>query len=191
MNCKKEWTNFIRNHYEQNWTTDEKVKHWSRGPIQDLPVDFCILEFKPTKTRELWTYATCGMSQPEDEVKVELHLFSKTKDEGLVELLTAITHYHRTSSVLNLNHSVNFGRPWLPNSKCEYGFISLPYLDGPSLEWFSISDEIKIRFLWLIPVMKEEIEFKKQNGIEALENAFEKANFDYANPMRLSVIRNN
>lgn len=115
-------------------------------------------------------------------------LFSKTQDESLVELLSVITHYHRNDSALYLNHSVNFGRPWLPDSNCDYGFISLPYLDGANLEWFNISDTSKIRFLWLIPVTRKEVEFKKLNGIEALEEAFERTNIDYTDPLRVSVV---
>lgn len=41
-----------------------------------------------------------------------------------------------------------------------------------------------MRFLWLIPITPEEAEFKKQNGLEALEERFEAANFDYLDPSR-------
>lgn len=183
-----EWTELIKNHYELNWKTTATIKHWSQGPIQELPFDFCVLEFKPTESRNMWTYATCGMSQPKDENKIELHLFSKTQNKSLIEILTVIAHYHRNDSALNLNHTVNFGRPWLPDSNCNYGFISLPYLDGSDLEWFRFSDIIKIRFLWLIPVTKKEVEYKKLKGAESLEDAFERMNFDYTNPLRKSVI---
>jgi hypothetical protein len=153
-----------------------------------LPFDFCVLEFQPAELRNMWTYATCGMSQPNDQIKIELHIFSKTQEKSLVELLTVIAYYHRNDCTLNLNHSVNFGRPWLPYSNCEHGFISLPYLDGSNLEWFGFSDIIKIRFLWLIPITKEEVEYKKVKGSESLEDAFEKANFDFTDPLRKSVI---
>jgi hypothetical protein len=49
--------------------------------------------------------------------------------------VTAIAHFHRTGSALGLGHTVNFGRPWLPTSSCTHGLGSLPYLDGPDLEW--------------------------------------------------------
>jgi len=45
-----------------------------------------------------------------------------------------------------------------------------------------------VRFLWLVPVTKEEVEFKKRNGLEALENEFEKKTLDYVNPLRESVV---
>jgi hypothetical protein len=129
------------------------------------------------------------MSQPADAERLELHLFSPTQADSHVELLTVVAHYHRTGSSLGLGHTVNFGRPWLPHSKCKYGLISLPYLDGPDLENYtckSVGEEI--RFLWLIPITKRERDYKTQNGLEALEARFEEAQFDYLDPSRRSVV---
>lgn len=185
MNRTREIT--IRGHYEQVWQSKPTIIKWNRGPIQDLPVEFSILRFKPNRKRKMWTYATCCMSQYFDVQPIELHLFSMNEDEGLIELLTSVVHYHRTGSSLNLGHSINFGRPWLPFSKCSYGLISLPYLDGPNLEWIRFGNEA-VRFLWLIPVTSEEIEYKKSHGLEALEEKLEESGFHYADPLRKSVV---
>jgi hypothetical protein len=40
----------------------------------------------------------------------------------------------------------------------------------------------------LIPITRNEKEFKKTRGLEALEEIFEKRSFNYAEPMRASVI---
>jgi hypothetical protein len=128
------------------------------------------------------------MSQPSDDNGVELHLLSPRADDGLVELLTVIAHYHRTEAQLDAGHTVNFGRPWLPRSRCSYGLISLPYLDGPSLEYLQVDDSRQIRFLWLIPITFEERAFKIRHGLDALESRFESLEFDYANPERLGVV---
>jgi hypothetical protein len=88
---------------------------------------------------------------------------------------------------LDLNHTVNFGRPWLPESDCDHGLISLPYLDGPAVEILK-EGEMIIRCLWLIPVTNEEVEYKKRLGIESLEARFEESSFDYAYPARVSVV---
>lgn len=77
----------------------------------------------------MWTYATCCMSQPNDPCPLELHLFSSEKSEEPVELLVVTAHYHRTAEKLGLGHSVNFGKPWILNSTCEYGLLSRPYLN--------------------------------------------------------------
>jgi len=133
-------------------------------------------------------YATRCMSQPEDEARLEIHLLTgreKETDPELVELLTVTAHYHRTGTRLGLGHTVNFGRPWRPGSACTHGLLSLPYLDGPRLEWLA---EPRVQFLWLIPITAAELLFKKQHGLEALEERFEAAQFDYLDPLRPSVV---
>ena len=139
----------------------------------------------------MWTYATCCMSQQSDPNKIELHIFSSKKDTSIIELLTVTAHYHRTAHLLGLNHTVNFGRPWQDSSKCEYGLISLPYVDGPELENYELSDggiNYIIKFYWLIPVTESEISFKKKFGIEQLELKFDDEGLDYLNANRKSLI---
>ena len=128
------------------------------------------------------------MSQPEDKERLELHVLCRASDVNrveLVEILTAVAHYHRTGSTLGLAHSVNFGKPWVNGSLCTHGLLSLPYLDGPDLEWLN---EPQARFLWLIPITPSEVQFKNANGLEALEASLETAKFDYLDPFRKSVV---
>jgi len=91
------------------------------------------------------------------------------------------------SARLDLGHTVNFGRPRLPGSNCNYGLISLPYLDGPGLEWF-LENQRKTRCLWLIPITAGEASFAKHHGLASLENQFEQGNFNYMDAMRPSVV---
>ncbi len=79
------------------------------------------------------------MSQPNDQRPIELHMFSPLEADEVVELLVVTAHYHRTAAPLGPGHTVNFGRPWLDASECKYGLVSLPYLDGPSLEDLEIA----------------------------------------------------
>jgi hypothetical protein len=127
------------------------------------------------------------MSQPEDKKRLELHMFSAELHDDIAELLVATAHYHRTGASLGLGHTVNFGRPWLPGSLCDHGLISLPYLDGPNLEFLEESGS-ETRFLWLIPVTKAEVEFARTDGLEALESRFQKLRFNYLDPKRQSVV---
>ena len=178
----------IRKHYETVWSLSSEIYLWDRGPIEKLPSDCRILVFPPTARRSMWTYATCGMSQPDDDFPVELHIFSETKNHQLIELLTSVVYFHRNSKFLGLNHTVNFGRPWQYNSKCEFGFISLPYLDGPELEKLKAkSIGIEINFYWLVPVTRSEVEFKKKYGVLALEDVFDKG-FNYLDTERDSLV---
>jgi len=129
------------------------------------------------------------MSQPVDKKRLELHLFSPVQHEAHVELLTVIAHYHRTGNMLALGHTVNFGKPWFSGSSCDHGLISLPYLDGPSLEHLRTNNsEHDVQFLWLLPITKSERDYKKAHGIEALEQRFDDISVDYLNPTRQSVV---
>jgi hypothetical protein len=184
---KKTYQEEIIQHYEKQWKNNGKMYLWDRGNFEKLPYDFRVLEFAPNNLRNMWTYATCAMSQPDDEKRIELHLFSSKRDEGLIEVLTAIAYYHRNTAKIGLGHTVNFGKPWQDESLCEYGFVSLPYLDGPSLENLENNRSL-IKCYWLIPVTENEVDFKSKNGVEELEYKFDEAGLDYINPNRLSLI---
>jgi hypothetical protein len=179
----------IRAHYETVWKSRALVRRWSRGPLHELPGEFVVAEFESVFGDHAWAYGTCGMSRPEDEEPLEIHLFAPFRDDSHVELLTVICHYHRTGCRLGLGHTVNLGRPWLPGSTCSFGLISLPYLHGPALENYrnGISNKT-VRFLWLIPITHREREYKKEKGLEVLEAHFEKAAVNYLDPARDSVV---
>ena len=176
-------------HYENCWANRAVVRRCDNGPFWELPSSFCVLEFSRTNSRKMWTYATCGMSKSGQSGLLELHLFSPVQFEPHVELLTAVAHYHCTGRPLALGHTVNFGRPWMPDSKCDHGLISLPYLDGPSLEEFRrAGDGNLVRCLWLVPITSAERDFVRAHGVEALERKFDEAKLNYLDPLRQSVV---
>ena len=175
-------------HYARAWSPRFSERAWSVGPVADIGPDFRILEFPPFGERRAWTYATCCMSQRTDRDPIELHLLAPSRCDAHVELLTAVAHYHRRGAPLGLGHTVNFGRPWLPGSAADHGLVSLPYLDGPALEWLILPDSFRVRFLWLVPVTAAEVAYAKRMGLEALERAFEEGGLDYLDPARESVV---
>jgi len=177
----------VARHYEQVWKNRGVLRQWQRGPLARMAPEFRVLELSPTETRNSWTYATVGMSDGMEEGAVEVHLLSPVASPLHVESLTVIAHYHRTEAMLGLGHTVNLGRPWLPGSSAAHMLLSLPYLDGPELEWARVNG-VDVRFLWLIPITLAERDFKAANGLEALEQAFEKAQFNYLDPRRASVV---
>lgn len=181
------WRDAIERHYERVWVAKAVPCLFSSGPVHQLPRGFNIVKFPPNCTRDMWTFATCGMSQPEDAKAVELHMFSPHDAYDVVELLVITAHFHRTHSRLDLGHSVNFGRPWLPRSACNFGLVSLPYLDGPALENFDHGG-VEASCYWLLPVTGSEIAFKKEVGLDALEERFEAAGLNYLDPHRDSVV---
>ena len=181
------WRTQIQNHYRKVWGIEPEPCAFSAGPIHELPSDFSVVKFPPHATRQIWTYATFCMSQPGDQRPIELHMFSPREAHEVVELLVVTAHYHRTGAPLGLGHTVNFGRSWLAASQCKYGLVSLPYLDGPSLEDLKIDSEA-LKFYWLIPVTQPEVEFNKRQGLDALEQKFASVGLDYINPNRSSVV---
>lgn len=176
----------LRAHYAKRWGATAKECRLDSGPVHELPDGFHVLEFPPRGATAAWVYATCGMSPVEVSGPIELHLLAPAADEAHVELLTVCAHYHVTGARLGLHHTVNFGRPWLPGSACDRGFISLPYPFGPELERFSMGGHVT-RCLWLMPVTAEEVEFKKRRGVEALEQRFEERGVNCVDPLRASV----
>lgn len=186
-NLYDSYSKIIKNHYTDLWLNKPNKLIWKRGPFDKISDYFEILEFPPSSKRDMWTYATCCMSHIDDISPIELHIFSSKQDESIAELLTSIAYYHRNTASLDLHHTVNFGRPWQESSKCSYGLISLPYLDGPNLENCKITNKI-IKFYWLIPITKNEVSFKVKFGIDALEDEFDKVGLNYILPYRESVV---
>ena len=91
----------IRKHYSEFW--GEFTEHkFARGPINELPNGFKILKFIPNSKRNMWTYATCGMSNNSDVNAIEIHMFSPVEHDFLIELLTIIAHYHVTGGNLGI-----------------------------------------------------------------------------------------
>jgi len=176
----------IEAHYAREWAAPSSRLRLPAGSPHELADDFCVLEI-PREDGEV-AYATRCMSSPDDDERLELHMLAATSAaaaDSVVEILTAVAHYHRTGRRLELGHTVGFGRPWLPGSRCTHGLISLPYLDGPDLEWLV---EPEVRFLWLVPVTEAEVLFERAHGLEALETKFEQTQFDYLDPARPSVV---
>jgi len=176
----------LQRHYERVWSRPTEVCPFDAGPVHELPPGFRVLCAAPDAKRVLWTYATAGLSSSKRVPAIELHLFSPRKSLGLVELLYAVAHYHCNGPGLDWAHTVNLGRPWLDSSKCEYGLVSRPYLDGPDLENYS-DEEGGVKCYWLVPITADEVRLKVRQGIDSLEDEFERQQFNYADPGRKSV----
>jgi hypothetical protein len=109
----------------------------TKGPKEKLHPDFFVLEVPPNDRHSMFIYCTVGMSADRmDDNLIELFIFSPNPSNQLVEVMTYCASYHRNKLPLNIHHTVNIGQPWLDNSICDHGFISLPYFDGPELELF-------------------------------------------------------
>jgi Suppressor of fused protein (SUFU) len=76
----------------------------------------------------------------------------------------------------------------LDDSSCNHFLVSLPYTFGPQLEVCSVGGE-NIHLYWLLPITKDEKDFKTENGLDALEAKFEEKGLPYWRPERPSVIQ--
>jgi hypothetical protein len=174
-------------HYRAHWLILPTALRSTRPSVLHIAATFHVLEFPPSTHRAMWTYATCGMSSWHMDQPLELHLFAANQAPDLVDLLTAVAHYHQTAHALGLGHTVNFGVPWQPGSLCSYGLLSRPYLDGPTLETLHVAQR-QVSCYWLIPIMSAERDFKRAAGLEALEELFDQPPLDYLAPLRPSVV---
>ncbi|AOM77702.1 suppressor of fused domain protein [Pedobacter steynii] len=183
----KNYTEQLVHHYENYFGLTGTRLKWPKGPVDKLHPDFFILEFPPNQKQEMFCYCTVGMSVDYMDEPMEMIVYSPRSDLSLVELLTICTSYHRNKAPLNLHHTVNIGQPWLDFSRCDHGFISLPYLDGNDLCVFNFNDQV-IPCYWFIPITKQERDYKIEQGAEALELLFEQHQLDYLNAGRESLI---
>jgi hypothetical protein len=184
----KKYIDNLINHYEQYFGVSGERLRMNKGPMEKLHKDFFILKFPPNNMHSMYCYCTVGMSVDRLDVNlIELFIYSTKESDSLVDLLTYCASYHRMKLPLNLHHTVNIGLPWLENSICDHGFISLPYLDGEALEIYRF-DEYQIHCYWYIPITEKERDYKIKNGCEALEQLFEDNQLDYLNPNRISLI---
>ncbi|WBA41721.1 suppressor of fused domain protein [Hymenobacter canadensis] len=188
FNDLAEFTVACKLHYEAYFGKPGRKIVWRAGPVEKLHPYFYVLEFAPSGGKSTWTYCTVGMSLDRlSESRIELFVLSPRQDESLAELLLSCASFHRNDAPLDLNHTVNIGRPWLADSCCDYAFISLPYLHGEALELFDFAS-VTTHCYWLIPITEAERDYKIQHGAEALEQLFEQQELDYLNPKRSCLI---
>jgi hypothetical protein len=142
------------------------------------------------RRRALHVYVTLGLAEAEVLPRIELFLLSPRADDRLAELLTAVALRHAAGEKhLGVGHSVDFHRPWLNESLCTRGLVSLPYLFGPSMEAGPHDAAGHSRSIyWLLPITPEEDQFKRTSGLEALEELFAAGQISTADPDRPSVV---
>jgi Suppressor of fused protein (SUFU) len=181
---EEEYLELLTRHYAEHWAGPAATLRWPHGPVEAVRPQFRVQLYR--RAPGSFAFATRGMSAPADASALELHVLVKPSQraearDAVVELLAAAAHYHRTGQPLGLGHTVDFGRGWVDGSDCSCGLVSLPYLDGPKLEWM---EEPRVRFLWLIPITPAERDFKREHGLEELERRFERARVDLLDPRR-------
>jgi hypothetical protein len=170
-------------HYSKTWGNHIVLQYNRNLERVHLNEGFCICIFEPTKTRRSWVYSTCGLAEKVPEKPVEVFLYTPVAADEPVDILLSVADYHISGAKIGLNHTVNFGIPWLPGSSCEYGFLSQPYLENEAFRTFR-----GIEYLWIVPITRSERDFKVENGAEELERKFEEVQLNYLDPARPAVV---
>ncbi len=179
----------VLNHYQSFFQGhNQELFTWEIGPIKKVVPAFRVFRAEPGPKIDLWSYASIGASGiwHENAGLFEFIIHSPIESPRLVEILAMITHYHGSYN-LGFGHTLPIGEPWLGESQCDHCLVSKPYPLGPELEICCMSDA-HIHVAWLLPITEAEMEFKAQNGLEALEQKFDDEELAYWNVDRSSVV---
>lgn len=177
------YTDKLLDHYESFFGIEYEGIKIEEAPINGLNPEFCVVKFPATQERELCIYATLGMSSEVDETPVEIYMYCVAENDRIVSMLYDLAYHHKTVNQIVENYTIEFGYPWYEGSNCDCGLISPPYIDGPEFEECG-----NISCLWLIPVTKQEVDFKLEYGLESLEQKFSDVELNYMHYFRDSAV---
>lgn len=155
--------------------------------VEQLPA-FRVWAIAPGPRMDCWTYVSNGAStiKHDEGSAIEFILVSPRDDLRLVELLTMVVWFHHLHG-LDLGHTVPIGQPWLDQSRCDVMLITRPYVFEPELEICTLPDR-HVHLLWLVPITRQEQQFKVDHGLEALEKEFDQSKLVFHDINRKSVV---
>lgn len=159
------------------------------GPIQRVLPRFRVACIGPGPRTPLWTYASLGAWEVDGGAGGGLEfllLVDRRDDEKNVLRLAMTAHYH-DGEHLGEGHTFPLGEPWEPGSALDHVLVSLPYTFGPELEICPLPGG-HVHFLWLLPITRAERDFRRSDGLDALEEKFEEGGIEYWNPFRRSMV---
>ncbi len=146
-----------------------------------------VTAISPGPQSELWTYVSRGASSRGFNAKrrLEFVIQAEEPDPRLVELVGMSCQYHHAEG-LAVGFTFPVGEPVLPESQLDHILVSIPYQFDEEFEDCGEGDDL-VQYVWLLPITREEREFKVKEGLEALEQLFEDAEVPYWDAWRDSV----
>ncbi len=177
----------VRQHLRRFFAGHVCEEHqWTLGPAPiELP-HLRVAEFSPGPKSELWVYITIGAQQARNDARLEFLITAPAQDQRHFELVTMAAWYHGRHG-LGTGHTLPIGEPWLPGSSCNFFLVSLPYPFGPELEVCNFQGG-HVHVLWLLPITEAELDYKVQEGVEALEQRFDACALEFWDPGRASAV---
>jgi hypothetical protein len=165
-----------------------KVKSWDSGAIQTTSPGFQVAAISPGPRIGLHGTVSLGTFPPHgDNARLrEFILLSSSYEERNLEIVAMVSHYHSTRG-LDTGHSLGIGQSWLPGSNLDSILISTPYPLGPEFEQCRCGEQLT-KVLWLLPITARERQYKKEQGLAALEAKFDEIRLAYWDRERTSAV---
>ena len=166
-----------------------ETERLSKGRIVREVPGFEVLVVTPSAPSDAWCYVSNGardISIHGD--RQEYCLLAQSDDEAHREILAMVASYHASARYggVHLGRVLDIGQPWTRGATCDHLLVSLPYPFGPRFE--HVPSEPPVRVLWLLPITKREAELARDDGVEALEQLFERLAIDTLDPRRRSAV---
>ena len=179
----------ISSHIKKNFGEYKNVLH--EIVSQDIHIDICVIE--PTKKRNYYTLVTMGMGAHKMNVPAKFESRKIDRAELLITLPPDwnIQNSDETSfwairwlkimarlpieqnTWLAWGHTVpNGGMPFAENTKLSGMFVTMPYFFGNKAAICKLPNNDEVNFYQLVPLYENEMQYKIENGAEALEDAF-------------------
>ena len=179
----------VRRHIAGFWPDGEHEEfEWTAGPIGARFPGFRVRRIAPAKRNDPWVYATVGAWRATDGEGKEFFLLSPSESPAHVETLAMITYFHADPAHrLEIGSTVAIGRPWVDKAKADTLLVSLPYPYGPALEHLDAGGT-HVQFLWLVPITAAEAAYRREHGLEALEQLLEADGVNVVDPKRRSLV---
>jgi hypothetical protein len=180
----------VRRHYSTFWPdTDQEEFEWTAGPVGARLPAFRVRRIAPASRSDPWVYASVGAWRATDgKDSKEFFILSPTESPSHVETLAMVTYFHADPHHrLSIGSTMNVGRPWMDGATADHLLVSLPYPYGPTLEHLD-ADGTHIQVLWLVPITAAESTYRRERGLEALEQLLETDGVDILDPRRLSLV---
>jgi hypothetical protein len=166
-----------------------ELLHAPPGPNQRVLPRLHVMRVGPGPRMPHWTYLTVGVWEVDRDSGGGLELFhivDRQDDEKNV-LRLAMTAYYHHGNHLGEGHTFPLGEPWEPGSALDHMLVSVPYTYGPDLEVCEVPGG-HVHFLWLLPITRAEKDFRRTDGLDALEDRFEDGGLEYWNAHRRSMV---
>jgi len=187
----------VETHISDHFGKFENVLHEILSP--DIHVDICIID--PTPERNFYTLVTMGMGAHRMNVPEQLRehkidraevlimvppdwklpigdlAVSKAEDDEKwywpirwLKILARLPGEHNTW--LGYGHSVPSEKPFAENTELCGVMLTMPYYFGQEASVCKLPDGDEINFYQVIPLYDNEMNYKIQNGAEALEDLY-------------------